>query len=143
MPSLMRKLKASTQGGGRTAMRRLRTLSRDCRGVLMLEAFIAVLTFSMVGMAVLVGLQTVHTSGFRTETQSTAENIARNQMEYVFSLPYQEPPSSYPTISVPQGYVVTCEAEEYVLGDPNLEKVVVTVTFSGREELVLETLRSE
>ena len=122
-------------------MRRLRTLSRNCRGEFLMETMIAVMVFALIGTAVLSGVSMAHTSGASTERQSTAENIARNQMEYIFSLPYQNPPSSYPTIGVPQGYGVTCTAEEYVLGDPNIEKVIITVTFDSTQQLVLETLR--
>ena len=107
-----------------------------------IEMILVVLVFSLVGTAVLAGVSGTRISGARTESQSIAENIARNQMEYAFSLPYQEPPTSYPTISVPNGYGVTCTAEEYVAFNPDIEKVVVTVTFHGQPSLVLETLRS-
>ena len=143
MPRSIRELTASIRCRGLTAVRRLRTLPRNCRGALLMETVIAVMIFALVGTAVLFGVSTAHTSGATTERQSTAENIARNQMEYEFSLPYQNSPSSYPTIGVPQGYVVTCQAEEYVLGDPNIEKVIVTVTFDSTQQLVLETLRTK
>lgn len=143
MPRSIHELTASIRCRGLTAVRRLQTLPRDCRGASLMETVIAVMVFALVGTAVLSGVSTAHTSGATTERQSTAENIARNQMEYAFSLPYQNWPSSYPTIGVPQGYAVTCQAEEYVLGDLNIEKVIVTVTFDSTQQLVLETLRTK
>ncbi len=41
--------------------------------------------------AVLQGLSTTHLSGAAIRRHSTYENIARNQMENMFSLPYQAP----------------------------------------------------
>lgn len=143
MLGFIRELKESMQRRGLTALPRLGKRNRHDRGALLIETVVAVLVFSLVGTAVLSGLSTTHISGAKTERQSVAENIVRNQLEHMFSRPYQEPPSSYPTITVPEGYGVTCTAEEYVLGDPDVEKVVVTVTFNGREVLVLETLRSK
>lgn len=99
------------------------------------------MVFVVIGTGVLVGVSVMHTSGRATASQATGENLARNQMEYLFSLPYQEPPSFYPTVPVPEGYAVTAEAQEYEAGDPNIQKVVVVVTFWGAEAMTLETFR--
>ena len=62
------------------------------------------------------------------------------------TLPYQAPPSFYPTLAVLSGYSLTAEAqEESVEGappDPNLQKIVVTVSRDGEEILVLESFRA-
>jgi hypothetical protein len=57
--------------------------------------------------------------------------------------------SAYPTRShrttilliAPQGYGVTSEAREHINNDPNIEEVIVTVTFEGEVKLVVETMR--
>ncbi|MCH7712107.1 MAG: hypothetical protein IIC99_00655 [Chloroflexi bacterium] len=113
-----------------------------CRGNMLLETAVAVLVFGTVGTAVLVGIRTAHSSGELTENHSTAENIARNQMEYIFSQAYLPPPASYPSISAPDRYAVTANATEYIVGDTSLEKLTVSVTFEGRGILSLETLRA-
>ncbi|MBI2916722.1 MAG: type II secretion system protein [Chloroflexi bacterium] len=115
---------------------------RDCRGGVLIEALVAVMVFSLVGTAVLVGLSVTHRSGAETEGQSVAENVARNQMENAFSLPYQAPLSTYPPISAPAGYSVTATADWEVLDDTNLERVTVTIHREGRDILVLETFRA-
>lgn len=127
-----------------TVPRILRRPLRDCRGALVFETVFALFVFSLIGVAVLTGLSTTHTSGAVVERQSIAENLVGNQMSYMFSQPYLEPPSTYLTISgVPQGYTVTCTAETYEAGNPNIEKVVVTVAFGSNQVLVLETLRTK
>lgn len=118
----------------------LQTARKECRGSIMMETVMAVVVFALVGTAVLAGLSTTHSSGARTESEALAENIARNQMESIFALPYQPPPYAFPPISTPAGYTVTATAEELVVGDPNIEKVVVTVSYWGRDTLTLETL---
>jgi hypothetical protein len=70
-----------------------------------------------------------------------AENAARNQMEYVFTLPYLDAPGAYSVIEAPRGFTVTAQAEEYVVGDPDVQKVVVTAIRDARNVLVLETVR--
>lgn len=111
-------------------------------GNLLLEAAVAVMVFGTVGSAVLIGIQTAHSSGERTETQSVAEIIARNQMEDIFNQAYKPPPASYTTISVPSDYTVTAAANEYISGSVDVEKLVVTVGRGGRDVLALETLRA-
>ncbi len=106
-----------------------------------METVVATLVFALVGTAVLSGVSTAHTSGARTERQSKAENIARDQMEYVYSLPYVAPPAAYPAVETPPGYTVEAASEEYVTGDADISRVVVTVRHGGIDTLVLETLR--
>jgi hypothetical protein len=100
--------------------------------------------FALVGTAVLSGLSVMHKTGALVEGHSVAENVARNQMAYVFTLPYQDWPATYATMpaQVPNGYSVTALAEEYVVGDPDLQKVVVTAARDGDSILTLETVRS-
>ena len=124
-------------------MNPFRTLASSGRGSLLLETIVAVTVFSMVGTAVLAGLSTAYTSGARVETQSVAENIARNQMESVFSQPYRSPSQTpYPTIGVPTGYGVSVSAEDVnpAAPDPDIERVIVTVSRDGQDILVLTSL---
>ncbi len=117
-------------------------LARNQGGSFIIESTIAVLVFGLIGAAVLVGVSTIHISGNTTEAQAIAENVARNQMEEVFPQPYQAPPAAYQSVATPLGYSVTAHAEEYVLDETNIEKVVVIVSREGQELLTLETLRS-
>ena len=124
-------------------------LVSDRRGGMFIETILVVMIFSVVGTAVLSGISGTHSSGARTERQGFAENIARNQIEYIFTLPYQEPPSTYPSIDLSgqdyAGYAVTGQAivDPNAGGNPNIERVVVEVLFGGEEILSLETLRTK
>ena len=127
----------------RNVLRWLLRAARDCAGGPLIETVVALSVFAMVGTAVLVGVQTIQNSGNRTEGKAVAENLARNQMEHVFNLAYKDATSTYGSISsVPSGYVVTAAANQFVSGDLDVQKVVVTVTRGGESLLVLETLRT-
>lgn len=115
---------------------------RGCRGGPLIETVLAMSVFALVGTTVLAGLSGTYRSGAATRQQSIAENIARNQMEYAFSLPYQDPISAYPPISTPLGYTATAIAQEFLPGEVNIELVVVTVQYSGADILALESLRT-
>lgn len=130
-------------GSPMVLLRRLRIhWAEEQAGSLMTELVIAIAIFVLVSAAVMSGLSTMHRSGGRTEEQSMGENIARNQMEYVFSLPYQAPPSTYPAVATLPGYDVSAVAQSYVAGDTNIQKVMVAVNHGGVDVLVLETLRT-
>ena len=115
---------------------------RGCAGGLLLDSVMSMAIFILAGSAVLSGVSTVQRSGALTESQGTAERLARNQMELVLSLPYVEPPATLSPIPAPPGYSVVAEAQEYVAGDTDIEVVSVTVRHGGATVLVLETLRT-
>jgi len=129
-----------------TAVSRLKALRwRDDRGSLLLETVVASMVFALVGVAVLSGLSNTYRTGAMVNVHSTAENVARNQMEFVFSQTYQEPGSTpYPTYgTVPSDYTVTTSATEVepLAPDTEIERVNVAVTYDGQEVVSLSTLR--
>ena len=127
---------------GRVARRLLRVIG-DRSGGPLVETVVALSVFVAVGTSVLVGVQAIQNSGGRTEGKAVAENLARNQMEHIFNLAYQDATSTYATIAgVPSGYAVAAVANSFVSGDLDVQKVVVTVTRGGESLLVLETLRT-
>ena len=134
----------------RSFFTRLRTLALDSRGGLLLETLVAIIVFALIGTTVLVGVSTARRSGDIVDAQSIAENVARNQMEYVFSRAYKAPPLTYASISdlpgndfnVPSGFTVTAAAIlRSGIVDPDVETVRITVSHVGEQVLVVETIR--
>ena len=132
---------------------RIRSAVSNSLGITLMETIIALAMFSSAGTAVLLGVSAAHVSSDRVKASAVAENLARNQMEYVISLAYLAPPDDYPSvaddvdlnISIPTGFAVSASAEPYVDDDGytgSIAKVVVTVTRDGQSILVLESLRS-
>ena len=133
-------------------LHRSKKLLIEARGSIMIESVVAVLLFTVVGSAVLSGMSTVHRSSAATERQAVLENVARNQMNYLNSQPFEVAPYTYatstcpgPAISLPTGYSITCTADvytdSYLTGGDYLSKLVVTVDHEGQQQIVLQTLR--
>ena len=102
--------------------------------------------FTTVGITALVGLQSTQQARLRLERQANAENVIRNQMEYLVSVDYQNPTSTTPYLSItttPSGYSVVVETEPFPEGstDPDVEKITVRVSEGGSEILAVETVR--
>jgi len=119
----------------------------------LIEVVVALAIFSSAGTAVLLGVSAAHISSDRVNASAIAENLARNQMEYVNSQTYVAAPGSYTSIAndsslnivIPNGFAVTAAAQIYLTDDGltgTIEKVVVTVTRDGQSILVLESLRT-
>ena len=132
---------------------RFRSAVFNSRGISLIEMIIALAIFSSAGTAVLLGVSAAHNSSTVVEASAVAENLARNQMEYVFTQPYQAVGTPYPSvaddsslnITVPSGFGVSAVPQIYVTPDAfsgSIQKVVVTVTRDGQSILILESLRS-
>ncbi len=123
----------------------LRVPFQDSTGSILLETVVASIIFAMVGTAVLSGLSTMYASGNLTEAQSVAENLARNQMEFVFDQSYREPQQdAYQIIGdVPEHYSVTTTVAYANVSspDPEVELIKVTASHRGKNTLSLESLR--
>ncbi|MCH7785910.1 MAG: hypothetical protein IIC22_00220 [Chloroflexi bacterium] len=132
--------------------RRVAALAGGNSGGLLIEVIIAVFVFTLVGTAILSGISTTQISGARVENQSIAENIARNEAEYVMTLAYIPPGGPDYAISpallpLPQGYTLSATPTTLnVTGlttDPNtIEVVVVTISYGGNPVLVLESVKT-
>ncbi len=131
---------------------RIRSAIANSTGVTLLETVIALAMFSSAGTAVLMGVSAAHTSSDRVEAHAIAENLARNQMEYVLSLEYVDPPGNYASVAddvilnltIPSGYSVSAVAETYLADDGftgSIENVVITVSRDAQSILILESLR--
>lgn len=137
----------------RSMATRFRFAVTNAVGITLMETVIALAMFSSAGTAVLLGVSAAHTSSDRVSASAVAENLARNQMEYVSSLDFVTAGTPYPSIaddsdinlSIPTGYAVTAATQSYVAADGytgSIQKIVVTVTRDGTSILVLESLRS-
>ena len=133
---------------------RFRSAVFNSRGISLIEMIIALAMFSSAGTAVLLGVSAAHNSSTVVEGSAIAENLARNQMEYVFTQPYEGVGTPYPSvtddsslnITLPSGFGVGAVPQIYVTkvpGSPgSIQKGVVTVTRDGQSILILESLRS-
>jgi hypothetical protein len=111
------------------------------RGAFLAEALAAVSVFTLMGTAVMTSVSATGAASEVIRVSATADTLASNQMQEILSQPYVDPPFTFTTITPPSGYSLTAVAEEYVPGDPNIAKLVVTVFYGAEIAATLETLR--
>jgi len=125
----------------------LSSLTTGRAGGLMIETVVAVSLMTVVGTAVLSGLSTTHISGAKTEQQSIAENIARNQMASIFAASYKTNGQDYPAVALPASqatYSVTAGSDEVATTtNACIQKIMVNVRFEGRRVMDLESIKSD
>lgn len=124
----------------RERLSRLRTTEG---GSILVESLVAIVALSFLATSVIGGLSTTHISGFTTQRQSIAENIARRQMAAISVEAFVSPPHTYTSVATPPGYTVTAEATEEIVGDTTTSRITVTVFYDGVEVLVLEGNKSK
>ena len=124
---------------------RIESLVREKTGSLLLESVISIALFTIVGTAVMSGLSTTQISGAQTERQSIAELVARNQMASIFESAYLNIGTDYPAVTAPQGYTVTATTAvvDELVPDPDVQKVIVTVSYGNETVFVLETIKAK
>ena len=138
MPTALREL---TGRGLRDGQRRCRRFLRDLRGVVLLETVIAVTVLLTISASTLIAFSATQRARGAVERSATAENVVRNQMEYIFNQKYHSSTAAYTSVtSTPEGYSVVAN-QEIVSGDSQLQKISVTVSHDGVTLFTVETLR--
>ncbi|MCX8126000.1 MAG: hypothetical protein N3E40_02490 [Dehalococcoidia bacterium] len=109
-------------------------------GLGLVDTLVSVFVLGVIAVAFTMALSTGTTGTAETERQGIAWTIAMSQLEYVKGLAYVPGSGSYPSISVPPGRTVTAVrsaiAEAY--GNPDIQKITVTVTHGGATVLTVE-----
>ena len=111
----------------------------DEAGTGLVEALIAVAILGLALTALLSAVSTGSMAVSRTDERVAAENLARSQLEFTKSQPYQALPATYVTVTPSPGdYAVAVAAEPVPGGDSGIEKITVTITHGSKELLVVE-----
>ena len=111
------------------------------RGFTLVETLVAVAVMGTAIVSLLAALSTGSIAVTIVEENVTAGGIARSQLEYTQSLPFQIAPATYATITTTQGYSVTAEALPVAGTDDDIQQVIVTVYHDGASVLSAETYK--
>jgi hypothetical protein len=109
--------------------------------VALLEALIATAIVGATFFATVMG-QIGGSPSPEADLDFTTSNIARDQLESIHNAYYMAHPATYPSVPVPDTYTVTARTAAVEGANPNIEKVVVTVSKDGQVELVVETYKT-
>ena len=74
--------------GWRDARRRCLRVHRDLRGVVLLETVIAVTVLLTISASTLIAFSATQRARGAVDRSAAAENVVRNQMEYIFNQKY-------------------------------------------------------
>ncbi len=114
------------------------------RGIGLIEVLVALAILGIVAAAFLSGLATATKAIYIADVRTTAESLARSQMEYVKNQPYDDTlPIAYDEISDPDFNIdITAERldpeGDGFDDDDGIQKITVTVEFQGEVKITLE-----
>jgi prepilin-type N-terminal cleavage/methylation domain-containing protein len=130
-------------------LRRLLKLKRPDRlgrgesGMSLLETLAAMAIIGIVLVIFLSGLSTSSKAAMIADEQSTAESLARTQIEWVKRATYVSGATTYAPESIPgssdySGYSVNVTAAALRTPDDGIQKITVTVKHVGRDVATLD-----
>lgn len=115
-----------------------KTLRGSSSGVTLIEVLVALVIFGIIAIAFAGGLGTASKAVFTADVRTNAESLARTQMEYVKSLPYDSA-GNYTAEIPPEyedaGYSATIDVKELAEG---LQEITVSVNHEGEHVITLE-----
>lgn len=118
-------------------------LSLQETGISLLETLIALAILGVIAAVFLNGLAISSKTNILTDERSTAENLARIQMEWVKASDYTVNASAYTPVIPPvssdyAGFATDISAEPVNTPDDGIQKITVTISHSDEQVFVLE-----
>ena len=107
-------------------------------GFTLVETLVAVAVMGTAIVALLSALSTGSIAVTIVEEKVTASGVARSQLEYTQSLSFQVAPTTYATITTPEGYSVTADAFPVDGADSDIQEIAITVYHHVEEVLVVQ-----
>ena len=121
----------------------LARLKKNERGFTLIEVLVALAIVSLVVVAFLMAINTAAKANIIANERTTAESLARSQMEYVKGIGYVDAPTSYTAAPIPQGHIdagysATITALPLQNPDDGIQRITVTVERYSEPVLTLE-----
>ena len=112
-------------------------------GVTLIETVVALALLGLIAVAFLSGLATTSKASIIATEQSTAESLARSQIEWAKNVAFVYDTTEYSPAEVPSGedyvgYSAIIAAEPLNSPDDGIQKITVTVKHYDKEVLQLE-----
>ncbi len=114
----------------------LRIFTRRESGITLIETMVALAILGTIGVIFLSGLTTTSKAAFIFDEQTTAESLARSQMEWAQNADYVYDATQYSPVPIPSAkdyinYSATITAEPLHNPDDGIQKITITVKHSG------------
>jgi type II secretory pathway pseudopilin PulG len=124
-------------------VRLINKLARSESGDTLITTLVALLIVGVTATAFLDGLATTSKATAIADKLSTAESLAKSEMDWVKEVPYVSDATTYSAMPIPDGndytgYTVNITAAPLNTPDDGIQKIVVTVRHLARDEIKLE-----
>lgn len=124
----------------------IRSFIRGKSGMSLIETVVALAVLGTIVIVFLSGLIITTQASFNGDEQTTAESIARTQMEWVQSAAYTDNITGYSPAALPAGedysdYSVAISAVPLNDPDDGIQKITVVVSRFGNELISLEAYK--
>ena len=124
----------------------MKKLVKNEQGFALVEVLVALALTGIIATVFLLAISTGFKAIIIADERTTAESLARSQMEYIKSQTYDDtnnPPQYLQLSSIPTGYTIDIAAERLDPvgdgpGDDGIQKITVTVSHQGNDVLTLE-----
>ena len=128
--------------------RMLSILTRRESGLTLVETIVALAILGVIAVAFLSGLTTASKSVFTADEQTTAESLARSQMEWAKTVTYVCGATQYSPAPIPSGgdyvnYSAVITAEPLHDPDDGIQKITVIIKHSDKGIIKLEGYKAQ
>ena len=129
-------------------IRRLSIFTDQESGMTLVETLVALAILGAVAVSFLNGMTAASESTFIADEQTTAENLARNQMEKVRTADYVYGATEYPPAPMPNGkdyinYSAVITAEPLNNPDDGIQKITVSIKHFDKTTFRLESYKGQ
>ena len=104
-----------------------RNCIRDERGIGLAESLAAIAIIGITAVAFITALSTGVLAVRESDQEAVAQQLARTQLEYLKSLPYDATGDTYPTVDTPSGYTISLETDAFIYTDTDIQELTVTI----------------
>jgi type II secretory pathway pseudopilin PulG len=105
--------------------------SRDETGLTLVESLVAIAILGGGVLTLVLAMSGGALAVQENDQMVTAQSLARSQLEYTKSYPYDADATTYPAVSAPDGYSVTVGVSAVPDTDNDIQKITVSVSLQG------------
>ena len=112
-------------------------------GQTLAEMAVALAIIGVIAVVFLTGVSTSTKAAFINDEKATAQNLAQSQLEWVKIGNYVDGATQYSSAPIPPGkdyvnYLATITAQPLQNPDNGIQKIIITLSRSGKQVFVLE-----
>jgi len=115
--------------------------ARQEKGLGIVDSLVAVAILGLAASSFVTALSTGSIAVHEEEVELIAQRLARNQLEYIKSYPYDPGASTYPTVDAPDGYSISVGVSSIPDTDDDIQKITVTISRDGQDILSVENYK--